>query len=467
MDDEFDIFDDDGELAVPTMRGNANLDVEDYHGPNDSFLIDGLQEDVPSTPGRNPGAAPATDIDGTSEFDMLSVPGGMDAPGMKQTTFGQSPWGPGSSQGYRPYSQERTGMDLRAMGDSAEEMMQPPAPLDSMAHEPEVINAAEAERPVSWDNQWHGEQNQQPSNAEIDPMTLYDRESYEYDDSSQDVIGSGIFGMEEGVTWRPQDGMFANNYAMPKYLAEEDELGVQQSDMWDSTAGEWRVTQPSAGGVPLARRINHLKPPVNLRPESTGPRSHIEAFGRKAAQIIGAQAKTLHPQHREQFLRNALDSLGPSGADKARKTAAALVKMGYRPDVAMEDAAAHLVMHAAMKDLSSPASKRGQLPHLDRMVKVLTPAAAPHMRQAAQEHVAPLVTDPNAAAQDVNALKASPAAAGMGQVSTEDAPPTPNPADKPFFTKKRVLIGGAVGLGAFFMFRNRKAIQKNLKRLVK
>ena len=47
-------FDDDGELLIPTMRGNTNLDVQDYNrweGRSSSILDDELQEDVPSTPG--------------------------------------------------------------------------------------------------------------------------------------------------------------------------------------------------------------------------------------------------------------------------------------------------------------------------------------------------------------------------------------------------------------------------------
>lgn len=486
MEDEFDnLFDDDGELEIPTMRGSANLDVEDYQGYDGSsqILDDELQEDIPSTPGRNPGAAAATDVEGTDDFDFLSVPGGMDAPGMKQTAWGSHPWGPGSSSGYRPYSQQRTGMDLRALGAEDESQMPAMKPVerDSMHDEPEVINAVPVEEPVSWDEQWHGGRNQQPSNDQIDPMTMYDRTSYEYDDSSQDTIGNGIFSMEEGVTWRPRDGSFSHKFALPAYIADEDELGVQQSEMWDSTAGEWRVTQPSASGVALARRVNRMKPayspfasdqpPVQMRPEVTGPRSHIEAFGRKAARCLMLEAQAHTPGNRGRFLKNALDALGPNGAARAKAAADRLIAMGYRQDVAFEDAAAHLVMHAATKDLTDKrrARRPASLPRLDAMSKnVVSKASA--LRKAAVDHVGPLTQNGEALRKDLGALYHSPAGRGMGQVAEgngEPEVPANGNGNDGVFTTRNVLIAGGVGLGAWFLFANRKKIAKNVKKILK
>lgn len=482
MEDEFDdIFDDAGELEVPTMRGSANLDVEDYEGYNgfSSILADELQEDTPSRPSQ--GAAPATDIDGTDDFDFLEVPGGMDEPGMKQTEWGSYPWGPGSSSGYRPYSQQRTGMDLRALGQAEEHMPVPkPVERDSMHDEPEVIDAVAVEAVVPWGREWHGNRNQQPSNDEIDPMTLYDRTSYEYEDSSQDTIGNGIFSMEEGATWRPRDGMFAHQYALPAYIADEDELGVQQSEMWDSTAENWRVTQPSAGGVAFSRRVSHLKKayspfqddggPVQMRPEVTGPRSHVEAFGRKAARCIIGEAQAHRLENRGLFLKSALDSLGPRGAERAKAAADRLIQSGYRQDIALEDAVAHLVMHAATQDLTDRrrSSRPLLLPRLDAMSKKVVSKGG-ELRQAAMDHIQPLTENGNTLRKDLGALYHSPAGRGMGQVTNGEPTPTaPVPASNGgLFTTRNVLIAGGVGGVAYLLFANRKAIAKNVKKIKK
>lgn len=471
-----DLFDTDGEMDIPTMRGSANLDVQDYQDifGTSSILDDDLEEDVPSTPGRRPGAAPATDIEGTEEFDMLRVPGGMAAPGMKQTTYGDSPWGPGSDSGYRPYSQQRTDMELRALGDDdAHPTREPqPMPKDDMMMEPEVIDAEPVQQAVSWDDEWHGMRNRQPSNAEIDPMTIYDRTSYEYDSSSQDTIGNGIFSMEEGATWRPRDGMFAHQYALPAYIGEEDELGVQQSEMWDSTAEEWRVTQPSASGVALARRVRRMKRPFRgggqvpqMRPEVTGPRSHIEAFGRKAAKCVLLEAQAHKPQSRSGFLQAALEALGPGLTARCQKAADTLVRMGYAPQVALEDAIAHCVMHAAVKDLTQKKGGRSTfLPRLDQMAKRVSRQRRT-MQSAATEHLQPLTENGNALRKDLGSLYRSPAARGMGLVAEDPAAPTGN-GDKKMGTATKFAIAGGVGLGAYLLFANRKSIVKNLKKMM-
>lgn len=468
--DEFEeLFDDRGRLAEPTLRGNANLDAQDYqhYAGFSSLLAEGIQEDTPSAPGRNPGGAPATDIEGTDSFSFLKVPGGMKAPGMKQTTYGSSPWGPGSESGYRPHSQARTDMNLRALGSEERNHMahaKPEQPVrDEMHDEPEVINAVEVEESVPWPTQWKGNQNQAPSNARVDPMTLYDHQSYEYDNSSQNVIGNGVFEMEEGVTWRPRDGIFQNQYAMPAYLAEEDELGVQQSDMWDSTAGEWRVTQPSASGVPLARKVPKLKTP--WRPEVTGPRSHIEAFGRRAAQALLREAKHYRPEHRSQFLSNALEALSPGASLRARRAAETLIQLGYPRETALEDAVAHLVMHASVKDLTAKRSKRTMLSRLDRMSKIVQGSERNVVQHAAIEHLQPLAKNTDALRQDLGALYGSPAGHAMGQVAEEPAPSAPTAPG--LFRPRNLAIAGVLGAGAYLLFANRKAIVKNVRKMVK
>lgn len=468
-----DLFDTDGELEIPTMRGSANLDVQDYQDfyGTSSILDDGLEEDVPSTPGRYPGAAQAPDVDGTSDYDLLRVPGGMSLPGMKQTTYGASPWGPGSDSGYRPYSQQRTDMELRALGDADSiPERKPMAKKDDMMMEPEVINAVEVQEPVPWDEEWHGMRNQEPSNAEVDPMTLYDRTSYEYDSSSQDTIGNGIFSMEEGVTWRPRDGMFAHQYALPAYIGEEDELGVQQSEMWDSTADNWRVTQPSASGVPLARRVGRMKRRFRgggpqMRPEVTGPRSHIEAFGRKAAKCVLLEAQGRRPVERSGFLQAAMEALGPGLTARCQKAADTLVRMGYAPQVALEDAIAHCVMHAAVQDLTQKSKRRTFLPRLDRMAKRVTRQRRT-MQAAASQHLQPLTENGNELRKDLGALYSSPAARGMGLVAEEQSTTAPIDGSKKMATGTKLAIAGGVGLGAYLLFANRKSIVKNLKKMM-
>jgi hypothetical protein len=464
-----DIFDTDGELAIPTMRGSANLDVEDYEGfdGRSSFLDDGLQEDVRSTPGRNPGAAAATDVVGTDSFDMLE--GDMDDPGMKQTTYGNSPWGPGSDVGYRPYSQQQTGMSLRALGDEGGHQEQPKA--DTMREE--VIDSVGVEEATPWDTEWHGNQNLAPSNEGVDPSTIYDRTSYEHDTSDQDTIGNGIFSMEEGVAFRPRDGSFSHDFALPAYIAEEDELGVQQSAMWDSTAGEWRVTQPSASGVALSTRVAKYKAPYSpfadaqLRPEVTGPRSHIEAFGRLVSASLMQEARAQRPEARTKFLASAIDMLGPGQAARCHRAADQLVKLGYRPDVALEDAVAHCVMHAAVKDLTQKGKRKASLlPRLDRMATKLR-VTKPAVVNGAAQHIAPLTKNSDDLRGDLGALYASPAAKGMGLVDSGTPAPPSTQEEQAAFPTKKLLLASGLGLGALLLWGNRKKIAKNIKKLTR
>lgn len=471
MENDFeDMFDDDGELEMPTMRGSANLDPQDYArdqaGDDSSILDDDLQEDIPSRPGA--GAGPAFDIDGTSNLEFSPDD---DGPGMNQTTYGAHPWGAGSGQGYRPASMQRTDMNLGS--DDADDTRKPrPMRPDSMHMEPEVVQA-EAMLPVE-PPRWTGNRNQMPSNDDVYPETLYDRESYEFDDSSQNVIGSGVFDMEEGVTWRPRDGIFANQYAMPAYLADEDELGVQQSEMWDTTANNWRTTQVSAAGVPLKRRVASLRPvpayspftgrgPLpEMRPESTGPRSHVEAFGRKAASLVVKEAAMMPPQARSAFLSNAIETLGPGMAARANEIAAKLVSMGYPSQNALEDVVAHCVMHAAVKDLMAG---RGRLQRLDRLADTVR-ATKGEMRAAAGKHIAPLARSKQALKNDLGSLYRSPAAAGMGQIE-ETAPPSASAVPSNLFSARNLIIAGVVAGAGYYAWTNRKKITRNAKKLAK
>jgi len=473
MSNEFDIFEDDGELEIPTMRGSANLDPQDYargiDGRGSDILDDDLQEDTPSTPGRNPGAASAPDIDGTSDW---TIEDDSDGPGMVQTTYGAHPWGAGASGGYRPHSQQRTDMDLSGLGGDSSESK--PVKRDSMHMEPEVIDSVDVvEVPEAT---WHGNRNQMPSNAGIPSDMLYDRTSYEYNNSTQDTIGSGIFDMEEGVTWRPRDGSFANQYALPAYIADEDELGVQQSEMFDTTANEWRVVQPSAGGVTLKTRVPSLRkayspfvdgsPPADLRAESTGPRSHIEAFGRKVASLVMEEAKAQPPHARSMFLANAIESLGPRMSARAKAVADQMVSMGYEPSRAMEDVVAHCVMHAAVRDLRSAERQSGRLANLDRLAGSVRLSRG-KMQAAAAKHIAPLARNTASLKSDLGALYSSSCARGMGQVSPSDPASATVPVPASMFTTRNLLIAAAVGGVAYLGWTNRKSIKRNAKRLAR
>jgi hypothetical protein len=471
MSNEFDIFEDDGELELPTMRGSANLDPQDYardiDGRGSDILDDDLEEDTPSTPGRNPGAAAAPDIDGTSSW---TIEDDSDGPGMVQTTYGAHPWGPGGSGGYRPHSQQRIDMDLSGADSSPPESK--PVRRDSMHNEPEVINAVDVDEVP--EATWHGNRNQMPSNRGIPSDTLYDRTSYEYNNSTQDTIGSGIFDMEEGVTWRPRDGSFANQYALPAYIADEDELGVQQSEMFDTTANEWRVVQPSAGGVPLKTRVSHLRkayspfvdgsPPPDMRAEVTGPRSHIEAFGRKVASLVMSEAKSQPGNSGPRFLANALESLGPNMSARAKAVADRMVAMGYEPSRAMEDVVAHCVMHAAVRDLRSSNRRSGALPSLDRLAGSAV-RTRKGMQAAAVKHIAPLTRSTAALKSDLGSLYSSSCGRGMGQVATDAATTSAAPAT--VFTTRNLLIAAAVGGIAYLGWTNRKSIQRNAKKFAR
>lgn len=451
---EFDFdLDDAGELDHPTMRGNANLDVQDYQRlpgePDSSFLDDELQEDTPSTPGS--GAGPAPDVDGMSEFDLTDST--EDDPGMSETEYGSHPWKVGGGGGYRPASM-RTDLSGPDMSPDREV----------------AVRMADTALPTHAPNR-HPQRNRMPSNAAVDPETVYDRGSFEYDDDPQNVIGTGIFDMPEGVQWNARDGLFANDYALPAYIAQEGELDVQQSQMWDSTANNWRTVQPSGGGVTFARNVRRLKPTSSpfvdqqmpsMRPENTGPRSHIEAFGRAAAKAVVDESRTIsNPSARSAFLSRATEALGIGQANRCRQVAERLVAMGFRPDTALEDTLAHCVMHATMRDLADRAKGQEGLPRIDRMGANVR-ANAPVLRQAVVDHLAPIASDKARAQADVAALVSSPAASGMGQVATPDTA-----AAAPSSAPRNLLLGAAViGVGYYFLTQTKqgKSVQQNVKR---
>jgi hypothetical protein len=200
-----------------------------------------------------------------------------------------------------------------------------------------------------------------------------------------------------------------------------------------------------------------------MRPEVTGPRSHIEAFGRKAANSLMVESRQYRIADRGRFLSAAMDALGPRGAARCKKAADALVRMGYQPEVALEDVMAHCIMHAAVKDLTQKLKgNAAQLPRLDRMASKAKKQSN-RMREAAAQHLSPLTQNGAKLREDLGALYGSPAAGGMGLVAEEPAPTAQAPKAT-LFTTKNMLIAGGVGLGAYLLFSNRKAIMKNLKK---
>jgi hypothetical protein len=378
------------------------------------------------------------------DFDLLGSDEGEI--GANVSEHGSYPWKPGGGGGYRPASMhtDLSGSDSTPDREIAVRMADQALP----AHRARLE-----------------QRNRQPSNRGIDPATIYDDSSFEFSGDPQNVIGTGIFSNEEGVVWNPRDGSFANDYALPAYIGQEGNLDVQQSQMWDSVANNWRVVQPSGGGVTFSTRVNGLKPTQSpftdqqwsMRPERTGPRSHIEAFGRAAAKAVVDEARLMpQPAMRAMFLTQATEALGVGQAAKCRQVAERLVQMGYSPDTALEDTLAHCVMHATMRDIADRSKGKAGLPRIDKMSAKVR-ANSGQIRQAVASHVAPLAMDQAAAKSDMSALVSSPAAAGMGQVAVPDAPATN--------TSRNLLLGAAaVGLGYLFLTKTEQgqAVQKNV-----
>ena len=200
-----------------------------------------------------------------------------------------------------------------------------------------------------------------------------------------------------------------------------------------------------------------------MRPEVTGPRSHIEAFGRKTAALVVAEAKAQPPAQRAQFLANAMEALGPGTAARAGATAKKLVDMGHSPATAIEDSVAHAVMAATVRDLKSANRKSGKLANLDRLASSVS-RTKPHMQAAAAKHIAPLTRSTTKLKNDLGALYGSPAALGMGQV-TEGSPAPASPAT--ILTPMNLLIGAVVGIGGYYAWHNRKTITRNAKKLAR
>lgn len=322
-----------------------------------------------------------------------------DGPGMNQTTYGAHPWGTGAGGGYRPMAQSRT--------------------------DDQPLGSTEAQRRLGV---------QQPSNAAIDPETIYDRQSYEY--ASGDVIGAGIFDMPEGVTWNANDGVFANHYAMPGYIAREPMMYPAQSQMIDSQTGLPTVVQPSASGVQLSMEapagaqvyspFTQMGPQTNRTPVPRVPNSQtprgmsgvpaangaVESFGQEAAIALIRRAAALKSPQREQFVARAMSVLGPERARIAMVTIQRLMSMGYPSAHVVEQVFAHGVMHAVASEMAHVARTGQAVPPMQSVVRAATAAAAEVGTQQqlanAARRVVPALTNSQAARGELSAFGASP-----------------------------------------------------------
>lgn len=295
---------------------------------------------------------------------------------------------------------------------------------------------------------------QQPSNAAIDPETIYDRQSYEYD--SGDTVGAGVFDMPEGVTWNANDGIFANHYAMPGYMAREPMMYPSQSAMIDTQTGLPTVVQPSASGVQLAMnappgtqvyspfrqmtaitnrtpvpRVPYAQTPVPggqsvlngmgnspvAQPAPLPSGSAAETFGNAAAIALIRRAAMMKTPQREQFVQRAMAMLGPQKSQVAVAAIRRLIALGYPSTHVVEQVFAHCVMHCVISEMAHVVRTGRPVPPGQSIVRAATTTAAqaghdPALVDAAQR-VVPALTNPAAARAELAAFSTAPA---RGQV---------------------------------------------------
>jgi len=378
-------------------------------------------------------------------------------PGLDMTTYGSHPWGTGAGGGYRPMAQSRT--------------------------DDQPLGSAEAQR-LAGSRRLAA---QQPSNEAIDPETIYDRESYEYDSGS--VVGAGVFDMPEGVTWNASDGIFANHYAMPEYIAREPMMYPGQSAMIDSQTGLPTVVQPSAGGVQLAmpapngtqtyspftqmgpwtnrtpvprvphaqtpRAMNGVPTPTNAPTPMPGSNGAIEAFGQEAASALIRRAAMMKAPQREQFVARAMSVLGPERSRTAAAAIGRLMGMGYPSSHVVEQVFAHAIMQAVASEMTQVARTGRAMQPLHSVVRAATVAAAEvgtqqQLARAAQR-VVPALMNAQAARGELSAFRAAPVrqqvvaslgSDGLGGFGAEGE------AGMSTGTKVAVGVGVAAALGA-------------------
>jgi len=412
----------------------------------------------------------ALDYNGPETYDPSTGPGDV------QTTYGAHPWGTGAGGGYRPMSQSRT--------------------------DDQPLGSTESQRRLAI---------QQPSNAAIDPETIYDRQSYEY--ASGDTIGAGIFDMPEGVTWNANDGIFANNYSMPGYMAKEPMMYPAPSEMIDTQTGLPTVVQPSASGVQLSmeappgtpvyspfRQMTAItnRTPVPRVPYAQTPRgmsglgatphsphagpSAAEAFGTQAAIALVRRAAMMKTPGRERFVANAMSVLGPQRSAAAEAAVRRLMAMGYPSTHVVEQVFAHCIMHAVVGEVMHVARTGRPVPPAQSVVRATTAVAAqagpaPELTEAAQRVVPALMNQQAARAElasfsrslarpQVRATLGSDGLEGMGNLGDGPAPesgaPTAPRGDRSegMGTGTKVALGLGAAVAGFAAWKYRNDIAK-------
>jgi hypothetical protein len=455
-------FDGDG-LGVETDNPMEST-AFDYIPSGDSPYGEGALTETDASPY-------ALDYNGPETHDP-----GM-GPGMVQTDYGAHPWGTGAGGGYRPMSQSRT--------------------------DDQPLGSTEAQRRLGV---------QQPSNAAIDPETIYDRQSYEY--ASGDTVGAGIFDMPEGVTWNANDGVFANNYAMPGYMAKEPMMYPAPSAMIDTQTGLPTIVQPSASGVQLSmeappgtpvyspfRQMTAItnRTPVPRVPYAQTPRgmsglgavppaqpayagqSAAEAFGNQAAIALVRRAALMKTPGRERFVANAMSVLGPQRSAAAEAAVRKLMAMGYPSTHVVEQVFAHCIMHAVVGEVMRVARTGRPVPPAQSVVRAATTVAAqagpaPDLADAAQRVVPALVNQQAARAElaafsrslvrpQVRATLGSDGLEGMGSLG-DGAAPEPGTPTAPrgersegmsTGAKVAIALGTVTAVGAAWTYRDKIA----------
>jgi hypothetical protein len=345
---------------------------------------------------------------------------------LRVTDYGASPWGPSSSEAYQPWAQAQT--DSPPMGDPDDEI--------DPAHN---------------------------AHPDVDPATIYDRNSYEPRD--RQTYGSGIFDLpDQGAVFNQNDGIFANDYALPAYMAREPEMDVYETEALDVNTGLPRVAQVNASGVQLMREdpgrawSPFAPPPYDAStPVRTQPYtqqtlhnfgSAIEQFGRKGAKAILANAaeRCSDEQTRGEYICHMLDALSPNLSPRALRAVAQLRSAGY-PGNAVELVVAHCLMYVAEADLADKARHRDSSDRLPRLDK-LGPAGgmSPAIARAAQEHLGPASREVGVAMEGFRRSKAGKTTHAMlGDAAADAAASPPSPAPTPASGGGQILKYGVIG----------------------
>lgn len=394
--------------------------------------------------------------DGADDFEDLDnlpeVVGGQ----MSQTDFGAHPWGAGAGIGYRPMSLART--DQAPLGSTDDHGLSQERAMLETAGEIAASSSAPGRRPTP----------QEMAHPDVDATTLYDRSSYEphTDDGWMDPVtmGTGIFDMPEGATFRPDQGIFAHTYALPRYLAEEPETEPYASQAIDLNTGLPRVMQPSAAGVQLMGRgtmpYSPFLPPaygqsaqVRTQPGVPMPRSglgstasqgtrRIEVFGHRSADLM-LKAVTQRCQaasERGQFICNALEYLGPQRSRLAMQAVERLTRMGYPSEHVTRKALATMIMHETWSDLRKTGGQGpNPLPAVTNLGRAL---GSVDMLFAAKQFIEPLTSVMGQVEAEVAQYEGSTAA----QEATSLLQPEAAPASGSGVSKAALALG-AVGVG--------------------